>query len=192
MNSVEILDLLTKQDALLEGHFKLSSGRHSDRYVQKQRVMERPRIAVSLAHQIAERFRTPEGYDFETVVSPAVGAIGLGTLVALEAHARFLFTERSDGSMTFRRGQQLSGRERVLIVEDVVTTGASAAEVVEAVIATGAHLVGVSALIDRSTQDLPFALNSLAKVEAADWEPRECPMCARQEPITVPGSRELA
>jgi orotate phosphoribosyltransferase len=191
MNQLEVQDLLAKHDALLEGHFQLTSGRHSDRYVQKQRIMEHPRVAASLAHQIAERFKDIDGYRFETVVSPAVGAIGLGTLVAFDSHSRFLFTERVDGKMTFRRGQALKGNEKVLIVEDIVTTGGSAAEVVEAVKATGATLVGVAALVDRSGRDLSFKLTSLCQVDAKDWDPSDCPMCARDEPLTSPGSRNI-
>ncbi|MFP5225204.1 MAG: orotate phosphoribosyltransferase [Actinomycetota bacterium] len=191
MNQLEVQDLLAKHGALMEGHFRLSSGRHSDRYVQKQKIMEYPRVAASLAHQIAERFKDPGGYNFETVVSPAVGAIGLGTLVAFDAHSRFLFTERVEDQMTFRRGQALKGNERVLVVEDIVTTGGSAAEVVETVKASGATLVGVAALVDRGSRDLPFSLTSLCKVDAADWDPAECPMCARDEPMTAPGSRGL-
>lgn len=191
MNPIELRDLLVQHGAILEGHFRLSSGLHSDVYVQKQRIMEHPRIAGSLAHHLAERFRTGDTYAFETVVSPAVGAIGFGTLLAFEAHARFLFTERVDGAMHLRRAQTLRRNERVLIVEDIVTTGGSAAEVVEAVKATGAHLVGVAALVDRSLGQLPFALTSLAKIEAKAVDAADCPMCARGEPIDDPGSRSL-
>lgn len=192
MNTVEVLDLLARHGALLDGHFKLSSGLHSDRYVQKQRIMERPRIAASLAAQIASRFKDADNFTFDTVVSPAVGAIGLGTLVAYESTTRFLFTERVDGAMTFRRAQHLQAAERVLIVEDIVTTGGSAAEVVETVKATGATIVGVAALVDRSTTSLPFALTALARVDATTWSAQECPLCAQGQAIDSPGSREQA
>lgn len=192
MNSIEVQELLEKHQALLSGHFKLTSGRHSDRYVQKQRVMEHPRIAASLASAMVTRFSDKGEPTFETVVSPAVGAIGLGTLVAYEAHRRFLFTERIDGAMALRRGQVLRPGEKVLIVEDIVTTGGSAAEVVEAVRASGAEVVGVAAIVDRSNVDLPFRLTALTRVDATDHPPEECPMCAEGLPLDAPGSRTLA
>jgi orotate phosphoribosyltransferase len=123
MNRAEIVDLLAKHGALLEGHFQLSSGRHSDRYVQKQRIYEHPRVTARLAALVVERFSDASEPSFDTVVSPAVGAIGFGTLVAYEAHRRFLFTEKVEGRMQFRRAQHLERGERVVIVEDVVTTG---------------------------------------------------------------------
>lgn len=191
MNQTEILDLLAKHGALLEGHFKLSSGKHSDRYVQKQRIYEQPRVAARLAQLIAERFSDANGPRFDTVVSPAVGAIGFGTLVAYEAHRRFLFTEKVDGQMQFRRAQHLRRGEKVLIVEDVVTTGGSAAQVVDAVRATGAELVGVAAMVDRSNVPLSFALTSLARIEVTDHPADACPMCEEGRPLDAPGSSFL-
>jgi orotate phosphoribosyltransferase len=190
VNQAEIMDVLVKQGALLEGHFQLSSGKHSDRYVQKQRVFEQPRIAASLANVIVQHF-SEEAPRFDTVVSPAVGAIGFGTLVAYEAKTRFLFTEKVEGLMQFRRAQHLERGEKVLIVEDVVTTGGSAKLVVDAVQAAGADLVGVAALVDRSNIDLPFTLFSLLKVEVADFEPAECPMCEKGLAMDSPGSTHL-
>lgn len=191
MNRTEILDLLSTHGALLEGHFKLSSGRHSDRYVQKQRIYEQPRIAARLAALIVERFSDASGPRFDTVVSPAVGAIGFGTLTAYEAHRRFLFTEKVDGTMKFRRAQRLGRGEKVLIVEDVVTTGGSAAQVVDAVRATGADLIGVAAMVDRSRTTLPFTLEALVRIDAVDHAPDECPMCAEGRPLDAPGSSFL-
>lgn len=192
MNQTEILDLLTKEGAILDGHFKLSSGRHSDRYVQKQRVFETPRVAARLAELIVERFSDANGPRFETVVSPAVGAIGFGTLVAYEAHRRFLFTEKEGGVMRFRRSQHLRAGERVLIVEDIVTTGGSAALVVDAVRDAGADLVGVAALVDRGDRELPFPLTPLVRLDVRDYEPQDCPMCEEGLPLDAPGSTYLA
>jgi orotate phosphoribosyltransferase len=191
VNQTEIIDLLVKHGALLEGHFKLSSGKHSGRYVQKQRIYEQPRVAARLALLISQAFSDETGPRFDTVVSPAVGAIGFGTLVAYEAHRRFLFTEKVDGVMQLRRAQRLERNERVLIVEDVVTTGGSAAQVVDAVKNTGATLVGVAAMVDRSNVDLPFPLTALARIDVADFSPETCPMCAEGRPLDAPGSSFL-
>ena len=172
----------------LHGHFKLTSGRHSDTYVQKQMILSYPRITAQLGVAIADRYG---GTEFETVLSPAVGAILLGNAVAFAADARFVFAERSEGRMTIRRGQRLEPGERVLIVEDIVTTGGSVAEVIEAAEAASAEVVGVVALVDRTNADTDFAFQALLRVEAQDWAPEECPLCAEGSPLDSPGSRFL-
>jgi orotate phosphoribosyltransferase len=147
MTPDELLSTLEKHGAVLHGHFKLTSGRHSDVYVQKQMILSYPRITAVLGKAIAERFVDRK---FETVLSPAVGAILLGNAVAFAADARFVFAEREDGKMKLRRSQTLSPGERVLIVEDIVTTGGSVAEVIEAAEMHQADVVGVVALVDRT------------------------------------------
>ena len=191
MNQTEVLDVLKRTGALMEGHFKLSSGRHSDTYVQKQMVFQHPRLTASLGEAVAERFKK-EGHAFDTVLSPAVGAILFGNAVAYEAGARFVYAERVDGAMTLRRAQALDPGERVLIVEDVVTTGGSAAEVLELAHVAKATVVGVACLVDRTTTQPPFRLHSLVRIEARDWAPEDCPLCAADVPLTSPGSRFLA
>lgn len=188
MNPAEIHELFERHGALLSGHFKLSSGRHSDRYVQCARVLEHPRVASSLARALVARFEGP----IDVVVSPAMGGILIGYQVAHEIGCRFLFTERVDGTMTLRRGQVLSPGERALVVEDVITTGGSAAEVVSLVEAASAVLAGVGSLIDRSAAPVAFPLEGLLKVDAASWDPAGCPLCARGEPLHTPGSRALS
>lgn len=188
MNPAEVHELFERHGAISSGHFKLSSGRHSDAYVQCARVLEHPRVATSLAHALSSRFSVP----VDVVVSPAMGGILIGYLVAHELGCRFLFTERVDGAMALRRGQALSPGERAVVVEDVITTGGSAAEVVELVAAAGAVLAGVGSLIDRSQGDLSFHLEALLKVAATSWEASDCPLCARGEPLTTPGSRALS
>lgn len=182
----EILEILAEQGAVLSGHFLLSSGMHSDTYVEKARVLERPEVVTRLAEEIASRF---QGVD--TVVSPAVGALPLGFSVAVATGARFVFVERESGRLALRRGFALAAGERVLVVEDVVTTGGSAAEVVELVRASGAEVLGVAALVDRSAGSLPFSLSALSRVEARVYEPHACPMCAAGSPVESPGSRHL-
>jgi orotate phosphoribosyltransferase len=181
-----MLDVLRARGAVRTGHFLLSSGNHSDTYVEKARMFEDAAVTASLGDEIASWYR-----DIEAVVSPAVGALPLGFAVALAAGARFLYTEREDGAMTLRRGFALHRAERTLIVEDVVTTGGSAAEVHELVRGSGAEVLGVAALVDRSTGDLPFALRALARVEAAVHHPDDCPQCAAGVPVESPGSRRL-
>ncbi len=179
--------MLESTGAVQRGHFRLSSGRHSDLYVQKFRVLERPRLAHDLGAELAREF---EGA-FDVVASPAVGAVILGFATALAADARFIFTERVEGAMAFRRGFHVEPQERVLVVEDVVTTGGSVKEVLNLLGPMGAELVGVGALIDRgpdSATDLGVELRALLRLDAASWEEGNCPLCARQQPIIDPGS----
>jgi orotate phosphoribosyltransferase len=171
---------------MLTGHFQLSSGLHSDRYVEKSRVLERPEIAMALAREIASWYPA-----IDAVVAPAVGAVPLGFAVALAAGARSLFAEREDGRMRLRRGFVLHPDEATLVVEDVVTTGASAREVYELVGDAGANPLGVAALIDRSTTDVGFPMRAVLRVDARTWSPEDCPMCARGEPFSARGSRLL-
>jgi orotate phosphoribosyltransferase len=184
VNEGEVRRILEERGAVRTGHFLLSSGRHSDTYVEKARVFEDPAVTANLAGEVATWF--PE---VEVVVSPAVGAIPLGFAVALAAGARFLYAERSDGRMALRRGFVIPAGARVVVVEDVVTTGGSAAEVWDLVGERGAELLGVAALVDRSSGALPFPLRSLVRVEAAVVDPEDCPQCAAGVPIESPGSR---
>lgn len=169
----------------------MSSGLHSDTYVEKFRVLERPRLAQSFGDAIAHAFEC----DFDLVASPAVGAIVLGFATALGADARVVFAERVEGAMTLRRGFEVGRHERTLIVEDVITTGRSAKEVVDLVRAAGGEPVGIGALIDRSSAasppDLGVRLKALVKMDVASWGPQECPLCAANQPLLDPGSRRL-
>jgi orotate phosphoribosyltransferase len=180
------LDLLAERGAILSGHFLLTSGKHSDIYVEKARMFEDPALVSRFAEEIAGWYER-----LETVVSPAVGAIPLGFAVASAAGARFVFAERVGGAMTLRRGFRLRQGERVLVVEDVVTTGGSAAEVWDLVRGVGAEAVGVAAMADRSVGRLPFPLRALVRVAARVYEPSECPLCANEVPIESHGSRGL-
>ena len=167
----EALALFERHGAVLSGHFELTSGRHSDRYVQKARVLEQPETAMRLAREIASWYHR--------------------VAVALAAGARSIFAEREEGRMRLRRGFSLEPGERALVVEDVVTTGGSAGEVYEVAGRLGAERLGVAALVDRSTGSLPFPLRALVRVEAMTWERGECPLCAQGVPLHAPGSRHL-
>jgi orotate phosphoribosyltransferase len=182
----EVRALFERAEAMLSGHFLLSSGLHSDTYVQKARVLERPDVTTALAHEIASCYER-----VEVVLAPAIGAISLGFAVALEAGARSLFAERVDGRMTLRRGFAIEPGERTLIVEDVVTTGGSALEVWTLAGDLGAERLGVAALIDRTATPPPFPFRAVLRVTAQTWVPDDCPLCRAGVPIDAPGSRHL-
>jgi orotate phosphoribosyltransferase len=183
----EVLEILRRSGALRQGHFLLSSGRHSDAYVEKARVFEDPEVTVRMGREIASWYR-----GVGAVVSPAVGAIPLGFATALGAGARFLYAEREGGRMSLRRGFAVGAGERVLVVEDVVTTGGSAAEVHALAVDLGADMLGVAALVDRAVAELPFALRALARLSAETWTEDACPLCERGVPPESPGSRHLS
>lgn len=191
MNPSEIRQILEKKGAILQGHFKLTSGRHSDLFFQKFRVLEHPRLAQRFGESLAEAF----GRHFDVVASPAVGAVVLGFATALAADARFVFAERVGDKMAFRRGFELGPRERTLIVEDVITTGGSAYEVVDLVREAGADPIGVGVLVDRGDPAKPTSfgipVQSLLKLETTSWSPEECPLCSDGLPLEEPGSRSL-
>jgi orotate phosphoribosyltransferase len=187
LTSDEVLELLDTVGAIQKGHFLLSSGRHSDVYFEKFRALERPDVARRLGEAIADRFQNAS---VDVVLSPAVGGIVIGFATALALGARFIFGERDDGQLKLRRGFEIAQGERILVVEDVVTTGQSVAEVVE--LASTGELVGVSCILDRSGGEAGSArLESLARVEAASWTPEDCPMCRENAPLNDPGSRRL-
>jgi orotate phosphoribosyltransferase len=183
----EVTEILRRSGALRRGHFLLSSGRHSDTYVEKARVFEDPKVTVGLGRHISSWYR-----DVDAVVSPAVGAIPLGFAVAMDAGARFLYAEREGVRMALRRGFSLTVGERVLVVEDVVTTGGSAAEVLALARDLGAEVLGVAALVDRTGGGLDLPLRALARVSAETWAEDECPLCRRGIRVESPGSRHLA
>lgn len=187
MTPGEARELFERSGAMLSGHFRLTSGRHSDVYVQKARVLERPDAVMSLAREIASWYPR-----IDVVVAPAVGAVALGFAVALEARARSIFSEREAGRMRLRRGFWIDPGERALVVEDVITTGGSAGEVLALVQDAGAEPLGVAALIDRSTGPLEFPLKAVLRVEASSWEADRCPLCEQGAPIDSPGSRYVS
>lgn len=190
MSDSEVRDIFERYQAILTGHFKLSSGRHSDTYLQCARVLEHPRVAHSLGSALAAKL-TAHGGRIDVVAAPAMGGLLIGYAVAHALGCRFVFYERTDGTFALRRGQTIGPGERVAVVEDVVTTGGSAAEVVDLVRATGADVAAVGSIVDRSASQPPFGLVSLLKVAAKSWEPSECPACARGEDLDAPGSRYL-
>ncbi|HEX8098758.1 MAG TPA: orotate phosphoribosyltransferase [Actinomycetota bacterium] len=186
MTPEEALRLLEAHGAVSRGHFKLSSGRHSDLYVQKARIFEQPEATMAVARAMASWYP-----HIDVVVAPAVGAIPLGFAVALAAGARSLFAEREDGRMQLRRGFHVTEGEKALVVEDVVTTGASAREVFELLGEFEVERLGVAALVDRTTSGVGFPLRALVRVDASSWDQDECPLCRESRPFDSPGSRHL-
>jgi len=186
----QIRELFAKTGAILSGHFVLSSGRHSGTYVQCARVFEDPETTMRLAEAIAERI-SPKKVDL--VAAPAVGGIILGFAVARILGVRFIFSEREAGVMTFRRSFQVPAGASVLVVEDVVTTGGSAAEVENLVRAHGGSPAGVASLIDRGgPKRFTTESYTLLQLDVESWEADSCPLCDAGEPVTSPGSRRIA
>ena len=190
MNDREILQALTDSGAIRTGHFQLTSGLHSDTYVQCARVLEYPDITTKLAEEMVARL--PEDLAVDLVVAPAVGGIIIGFAVAQALGQRYLFTERVEGKMTLRRAFEIPKAARVLIVEDVVTTGGSVQEVVEIVEGAGAVVAGVTSIIDRGGE-LAFDGDyyPLLSMQVESWEPADCAQCGAGAPIDSPGSRRI-
>jgi len=186
----ELLDLFRRSGALLEGHFRLSSGLHSAGYLQCALVLSHPQHAETLGRGIADRTRELRP---TLVLSPALGGVVIGHEVGRALGVRAMFAERQDGELTLRRGFVLSETDRVLVVEDVLTTGGSTRETMQVATAVGGRVVGVAAIVDRSGGtakfDVPFA--SLLNVDLPTYEPDRCPMCAQGLPVTKPGSRPV-
>ena len=188
MEQEAVLDLFRKAGALLEGHFRLSSGLHSDRYLQSALVLQYPEFAETLGHALAERNRHLQP---TVVLSPALGGIVIGQEVGRALGVRAVFVERQDGAMTLRRGFGLAPSDRVLVVEDVITTGGSTRETAAVAESIGAQVVGAAAIIDRSAKDAPLDLpmQALVRLEVPTYAPESCPLCARGQAIVKPGSR---
>jgi orotate phosphoribosyltransferase len=184
----DILSLFRRVGALLEGHFRLTSGLHSSGYLQCALVLQHPREAEACGVGIAERVRS---LGATVVLSPALGGIVIGHEVARALGVRAIFAERQDGTLTLRRGFSLGAGDRVLVVEDVVTTGGSTRETIDVARAQGASVVGAAAIIDRSggSQNLDVPFHALATVSLPTYQPDACPLCARGEPVVKPGSR---
>ena len=184
-----ILNRFRRAGALLEGHFRLTSGLHSSGYLQCALVLQHPEDAAACGEAIAARVRD---LGVQTVISPAIGGIVIGQEVGRALGVRAIFTERQDGAMTLRRGFGLAPGEKVLVVEDVVTTGGSTRETMEVARAAGAQVVGAAAIIDRSGGqqqriDVPFI--ALATLSLPTYEPASCPLCLAGQPVVKPGSR---
>ena len=184
----ETLELYEKTGALMRGHFRLTSGLHSDIYLQSALVLQYPEHAGRLGEALAASFRRAGA---QTVLAPAIGGILVAHEVARALGVRALFTERENGVMRLRRGFALTPGERCLVVEDVITNGGSTREVVECVRASGGEVLGVGSLIDRSGGAAAFDVTraALATVTATTWPLESCPLCKTGSQAVKPGSR---
>ena len=188
MKQTEVLETFKRTSALLEGHFVLSSGLHSSVYLQCAIALQTPAVAAEFGEGIADQFR---GEAIETVASPAIGGLIIGYEVARQLGVRFIWTEREQGTMTLRRGFTVREGERILVVEDVITTGGSTRDTIKALTDSGAVVVGAASIIDRSggEADVGVPRLSLATLNVPSAVPAECELCARGDVAVKPGSR---
>jgi orotate phosphoribosyltransferase len=184
----QILEIFKETKALLEGHFVLTSGLHSPQYFQCARVLQYPKYLHLFAGEIARHY---EYNDIELVISPAIGGIVVGTEVGRMLGARTIFAERVNGVMELRRGFEIKPNERVLIVEDVITTGGSIKEIIDLIQKAKGLVVGVSCVVDRSNGKVKFDAKSFSVVQmdAVTYPPEQCPLCAQGGTPIKPGSR---
>jgi orotate phosphoribosyltransferase len=190
MTKEEILKLFSDTGVLKTGHFLLTSGRHSGKYLQCAQLLQYPEATEKACQELAKNFKD---MNIETVISPAVGGILVSYEMARALNTRAIFAEREEGKMTLRRGFTLRPGERVLVVEDVVTTGGSVKEVIDLVRAHGAEVVAVGVLVDRSGGKVDFKVPTfcLLGLEVESYSPEECPLCKQGLPVIKPGSRKL-
>ncbi len=190
LNENEILGIFRETGALLEGHFLLTSGKHSNVYFQCAKVLQYPDYTKQICELIAKQF---ESYDFETVVAPAMGGIIVGYEVARQLNKRFIFAEREDKNLTLRRGFSLKENEKILVCEDVITTGGSVYEVINIVKNHKANVIGVGAIVDRSGGKVKFdsPLFTTLQINADTYMPEDCILCRENIKLVKPGSRKI-
>ncbi len=192
MDRQQVFSIFKESGALLEGHFQLTSGLHSNQYFQCAKVLQYPRHATTLCTDIASHFSTQP---LDVVIAPAMGGIVVGQEVGRQLGIRTMFTERKDGVMQLRRGFEIRKSERALVCEDVVTTGGSVFEVMKIVKELGGVPVGVGYIVDRSGGRVKFDLadggmqHSVLQMDVVTYKPEVCPMCKQGIPVEKPGSR---
>ncbi len=187
-----VMEILKEAGVLLEGHFKLTSGRHSNKYLQCAKIFRNTKYSEELCAALAEQYKDDE---VQVVIGPAMGAVQMAYEVSRPLKCENFFTERDeDGKMALRRGFVVNPGERVLVVEDVVTTGGSVREVIELVKAAGGVVVGVGSIVDRTGGKIDFGVpfKAVISVDVESWEPEDCPLCKAGAPAPVkPGSRKI-
>ncbi len=188
MDQDAVLALFRQSGALLEGHFRLSSGLHSERYLQSALVLQHPEFAEALGRALAGRTSHLQA---TVVLSPALGGIVIGQEVGRALGVRAIFAERQDGTLQLRRGFSLDANDRVLVVEDVITTGGSTRETATVAEAFGARVIGAAAIVDRGSDParLSLPMQTLVTLDVATYQPDACPFCARGVAVVKPGSR---
>jgi orotate phosphoribosyltransferase len=190
MEQKEIIDIFTRTEALLNGHFELSSGKHSDMYFQCALVLQYPDITEVLARELAHKVRDQ---GITCVIGPALGGVTIAYELGRQLKCRALFAERKEGVMQLRRGFTLAPNDKVLLVEDVVTTGGSVLEVAQLVEGMNVDITGICCVVNRSDSDSlsSYTLTSLVKMTPQLFDPGSCPLCKEGVPITKPGSKKI-
>lgn len=190
MTNEQIIDMLKEAEVLLEGHFLLTSGRHSDKYMQCAKIFQHSKYSVPLCEELVKKYKDDNA---EVVIGPAIGAIQMAYEVGRQLGVKNIFAERDDnGAMTLRRGFSIEKGQRVLIVEDVVTTGGSVREVIDLVREHGGEIVGIGSIVDRTGGKIDFGVpyKSAFSMDITSYEPGECPICKTDLPLVKPGSRK--
>lgn len=187
----KVLEIFKKSGALLQGHFILSSGLHSAQYLQCALILQEPEYAKAVCAELAEKFKADKP---TVVIGPALGGVIVSFEVAKALGVRSIFSEREEGKMTLRRGFDIKPQDKVLVVEDVVTTGGSTKEVIDLVKSKGAQVIGVGAIVDRSAGKAGFGVKfeSLLKLDIETFPPDKCPLCKSGTPAVKPGSRRTS
>ncbi|MBI5217278.1 MAG: orotate phosphoribosyltransferase [Ignavibacteriae bacterium] len=189
MTKETILSIFKQTEALLEGHFQLTSGLHSPVYFQCAKVLQYPEYATSLCSEIVQYFRTQK---IDVVIAPAIGGVVVSQEVGRQLNVRTIFAERKDKTMELRRGFFIKPNEHVLVCEDVITTGGSVQEVIEIVKREQANVVGVASIVDRSNGKATFPnFHPVLTMEAITYQPEGCPLCTQGIPVEKPGSRKV-
>ncbi len=182
----EVLNLLEQAEGVLHGHFCLTSGLHSDIYFQCAKLYQYPEITSELGKRLAEKLSDIE---FDTIVAPAIGAVIIGYETAKNAKKRNLFVERKDGVMQLRRGYTLKKGEKVVIIEDVITTARTIKETMEAIKEYEPEVVAVGCIVDRTKGKTEYNIKSLLQIDPVVYEPNDCPLCKEGIELVKPGSR---
>ena len=186
--SNEVLELLEKTEGVLHGHFCLTSGLHSNLYFQCAKLYQYPDIVEKIGKKLAEALKDVE---FDTIVAPAIGALIIGYETAKQAGKRNLFVERKDGVMQLRRGYQLTKGEKIVIIEDVITTAKTIKETIDATKDFGVEVAAVGCIVDRTCGKTGLNIKSLMQIDPVTYEPDKCPLCKEGLPLVKPGSREV-
>lgn len=190
LTNEEIIKIFKDNEVMLEGHFLLTSGRHSDKYMQCAKLFTHPKIAEIICGELCEKV---VDWNIDLVAGPAVGGIIMAYEMSRQLDVPNIFAERENGKMTFRRGFVVPEGVRVLITEDVVTTGGSVKEVIELIQKSGGVAAGVGSIVDRSNGEVDFGIpfEAVLRTEVISFPPEECPLCAKGIPVVKPGSRSL-
>lgn len=185
-----VIEILKEAGVLLEGHFLLTSGRHSNKYLQCAKIFQYAKYSEELCGDLAKKF---ENEGIEVVIGPAVGAVQMAYEVSRHLGVKNIFAEREDGVMTLRRGFSIEKGQKVLVVEDVVTTGGSVREVIDIVKNAGGEVCGVGVIVDRTGGKIDFGvpLHAVISMEVQSYEAAECPLCKEGLPLVKPGSRKF-